>query len=1198
MCLSIHSSRQIAARLLAAFLLYICALAAGHATTYNWISNTTVNSDWGTAANWSPSGPPPSGANGITINGTYSSAAYPVIYTSASGSTTLSTASTLGSTASDAGYLGINSGTLTFSAGTTYLGNAGIGVLTVNNGGTFGKGTGSFILGNGATGSGTLTVNTGGTVAITGANSAFTIGSAGTGVVQLYGGALNVSNTASENIAIGGSTGTGTFDIRGGTISASGSSAKQNLNVGYTSSGGTGRGTLTGYGTISMLDSASSPTGAVQVGGYVIGDGMAPNGSVSDQTLNFSSYSAFTTDSNVYGTTSYGLYTENQGAVTLQPAALSTTAANLFWGDSHSSANDWAIGNASATNPVVLINSAYLGRTTNSQAVTVGISLLDPARTTTAGQASTLLANATGNPFMNIWQVSVTGGNPLSLTSFDVHYDNGTDPNGAANFGRIIGFYYWDGSSGTWTDLTQNSTIDTVNSLVNFNGAISIPSGSSGYFALATVNATPALSANAFLNSIGVNTHIGQGIDNTTNVSNALTYTGIRNIRDGAQSITKLTTVHSSCGALVDLVSDNITSLETLNTAGALLSAEGPNEPNNFPLTYNGQYSNGTILTSASTGTINNSVYYDTAYHNNATAGESYGPVGFTYGSSTPFVAGETDLGALRNNFSGWAGFKFTVGSTGITVNQLGRWVVSGNTGTHTVKLVQVSNGATLGSVSVNTLGATAGAFDFVALGTSINLSANTAYYILSQETSGGDQFYDGVQDFLPVAQYQSALYQSVHSDANLTGIPVFNSSEAGGSEPNNVGLQYNTIPTPLPTGVLMPAGTAYGDFANTHNYVEGNGMTAPVDNTAWNAENPTFYPVGPYDGLYSEYGVTWNKSFAGYNSMQLPLLPRVTTESGWQTGNSYGPVGFTYGSGSGTAFVTGETLSDTANSYTGWVGYEFTVGNSPITVNQLGRWVVSGNTGTHPVELVQASDGTVLGSVSVNTSGATAGAFDYVNLSSSINLSANTSYYILSQETSGGDKYYSAGTLLTTTSDATINNSEDSTNNTTFTNGGVINEDQQGKLLLNLYLTAAARGWSYTFVYMLFDEHGQGSWGFYQYNQTTAKSSAVYLHNLTTILADTTSFTPGSLNYSVQSEPATVHDLLIEKSSGAFEIAVWDDRPVGEGTDPVTVTLGGTHSTVNVYDPTVGTTPVQTLSNVSSVSVTLSDHPMIIEIP
>jgi hypothetical protein len=57
----------------------------------------------------------------------------------------------------------------------------------------------------------------------------------------------------------------------------------------------------------------------------------------------------------------------------------------------------------------------------------------------------------------------------------------------------------------------------------------------------------------------------------------------------------------------------------------------------------------------------------------------------------------------------------------------------------------------------------------------------------------------------------------------------------------------------------------------------------------------------------------------------------------------------------------------------------------------------------------------------------------------------------------------------------------------------------------------------------------------------------------------------------------------------------VWNDRVTG--TDAVTVTLGGTFPTVTVYDPTVGTAATQTLANVSSVPLTLGDHPVILEL-
>jgi len=494
-------------------------------------------------------------------------------------------------------------------------------------------------------------------------------------------------------------------------------------------------------------------------------------------------------------------------------------------------------------------------------------------------------------------QVALAWTASSGATSYNVY--RGTSAGGESGTAIATGI---TSTSYTNTGLTNGTTYYYKVTATNSYGA-------SGYSNEASATPTSgtgvaAVSANAFLNSIGVCTHITQGADAESNVATCLTYAGIRNIRDdgttNATTLQSFVTLHNATGALVDIlpadftVADCLSEYETLKAGGALLSAEGPNEPNNFPVTYNGATS-----------------------------------------------------------------------------------------------------------------------------------SSTTA---------------------LPTAQFMAALYTAVKGDSKLAGIPVFASSEAGGSEPNNVGLQYLTIPTPLPSGVLMPAGTQYGDYANPHNYVCGTNNAAPADNQAWDAEDPTL--DSHWDGLYVEYGYTWwSPGYPGYSDTQLLTLPRVTTETGWTT----------------------------------------------------------------------------------------SGASDSISL------------------------------------------------------------DQQGKLFLNLYLTAYKRGWSNTFIYYLHDTSSQGYWGLFDTNYN-AKDSGTYLHNMTTVLADTTSFTPGLLNYTIPSEPSTVHDLLIQKSNGTYYLAVWDDRPVGEGTDNVTINLGGTYS-VNEYDPTVGTSATN-LGSVSSVTVSLSDHPIILAIP
>ncbi|HEY3913074.1 MAG TPA: glycosyl hydrolase [Verrucomicrobiae bacterium] len=170
-------------------------------------------------------------------------------------------------------------------------------------------------------------------------------------------------------------------------------------------------------------------------------------------------------------------------------------------------------------------------------------------------------------------------------------------------------------------------------------------------------------------------------------------------------------------------------------------------------------------------------------------------------------------------------------------------------------------------------------------------------------------------------------------------------------------------------------------------------------------------------------------------------------------------------------------------------------------------------------------------------------------------------------------------------------------TTETGTTIGGAVTEEIHALNLLTLYLDQFKRGWAYTANYLMrdrVDEAGNQRFGFFAPDYSPRKA-AVYLHNLTTILEDRDSFKPGKSDYSIGSPPATVHDLLLQKSNGAFELVVWDERIDGT-LDKVEATLGRSFATVNVYDPTRGTPAIQTLTDVSSVSVTLSDHPVIIE--
>jgi hypothetical protein len=161
---------------------------------------------------------------------------------------------------------------------------------------------------------------------------------------------------------------------------------------------------------------------------------------------------------------------------------------------------------------------------------------------------------------------------------------------------------------------------------------------------------------------------------------------------------------------------------------------------------------------------VNSSVYFSgAAWIPVGPPNSSYTPPNFQYWVGSPdtaLITGFTQNNRpLRNDFSGWAGMKFTVGSSGLTVNSLGRLLVAGNNGTHIVKLVRASDGTDVpgGSVTISMVGGTAGLFSYAPLPSSITLPANTAYYLVSQESAGADQWYE----YGPVSASSSAVVNS-----------------------------------------------------------------------------------------------------------------------------------------------------------------------------------------------------------------------------------------------------------------------------------------------------------------------------------------------------------------------------------------------------------------------------------------------------
>src|SRR5579859_4952792 len=175
------------------------------------------------------------------------------------------------------------------------------------------------------------------------------------------------------------------------------------------------------------------------------------------------------------------------------------------------------------------------------------------------------------------------------------------------------------------------------------------------------------------------------------------------------------------------------------------------------------------------------------------------------------------------------------------------------------------------------------------------------------------------------------------------------------------------------------------------------------------------------------------------------------------------------------------------------------------------------------------------------------------------------------------------------------------------------VSTDVQMRYMLDYMFDAAVQGLPKVYFYELFDNacdpnntNSELHFGVFLCDTTTAKPAATAIHNLTTILADSGNPTAGPSKFTVSGLPNSAMQIGLAKSNGATDIVVWAEpviwnqnsqTQISAPLNTVTVTLPSTFASVKVYDPTIGTGAQQTLTNVSTVNVTVSDHPIIVEV-
>ncbi|MBA3342243.1 MAG: fibronectin type III domain-containing protein [Gemmatimonadaceae bacterium] len=136
------------------------------------------------------------------------------------------------------------------------------------------------------------------------------------------------------------------------------------------------------------------------------------------------------------------------------------------------------------------------------------------------------------------------------------------------------------------------------------------------------------------------------------------------------------------------------------------------------------------------------------------------------------------------------------------------------------------------------------------------------------------------------------------------------------------------------------------------------------------------------------------------------------------------------------SSFVTSKTLGTPRNAFTAFLGMAIQVGPSPLTIVTLGRVFVPGNSQIHVVKIVDGTTGADIpgGLASVNmANGTVAGDFVYASLASPVTLNANTSYFVVSQETMGQDEFHDNNTTIQTSSVAITTGSIFGTGGTSY---------------------------------------------------------------------------------------------------------------------------------------------------------------------
>jgi hypothetical protein len=167
------------------------------------------------------------------------------------------------------------------------------------------------------------------------------------------------------------------------------------------------------------------------------------------------------------------------------------------------------------------------------------------------------------------------------------------------------------------------------------------------------------------------------------------------------------------------------------------------------------------------------------------------------------------------------------------------------------------------------------------------------------------------------------------------------------------------------------------------------------------------------------------------------------------------------------------------------------------------------------------------------------------------------------------------------------------------------VSEAADAKYVPRMYLVNFNAGWPRSFDYELLDHSPQG-FGFIR-SDGSWKPSLTALSRLLRLVADSgAAYTPGRLAYSLAGDLTNVRKALLQKRDGRFYLALWQevksfdgntDQMINVAPRALTLTLAQAASSVRVYRPNQGDAPLQQASGVSTVSLSVPDEVLVVEI-